>query len=81
MQVQDDVIEYYKFLVKLRNSGVTNMLFPAVPAALEEAYELDAKYANNIVDSWIESFDLPEDEQPDDGRYDEYEGEYDDYVN
>ena len=79
MQVQDDVIEYYKFLVMLRNSGATNM-FGASPY-LEEAYGLSRKDATAILVGWMASFDLPEDEQPDDGRYDEYEGEYDDYVN
>ena len=79
MQVQDDVIEYYKFLVMLRNSGATNM-FGAAPY-LEEAYGLSRNDARTILHGWMASFDLPEDEQPDDGRYDEYEGEYDDYVN
>jgi len=74
-----ELLKYYKFLVKLRNSGVTNMLFPAVPIALQEAYDLDEQYADEIVGSWINSFSLPEDEQPDDGRNDEYHGEYDDY--
>ena len=78
MQVQNKVLEYYKFLVKLRNSGATNMF--GASAYLEQAYDLSRKDARDILSSWMNSFSLPEDEQPDDGRNDEYDGGYDDYI-
>ena len=82
MNVQDKVLEYYKFLVKLRNSGVTGM-FGASPY-LEEVYDLPREDALDILISWMNSFDLPENEQPDDGRNDKhdgrYDGRYDDYI-
>ena len=77
MKVQDKVLEYYKFLVKLRDSGATNM-YGASPY-LEEAYDLSRKDARDILSSWMNSFSLPKNEQPDDGRNDEYDGKYDDY--
>ena len=78
MKVQNEVLEYYKFLVGLRNSGATNMY--GASAYLEEAYNLSRKDARDILSSWINSFSLPADEHPDDGRNDESHGEYDDYV-
>jgi hypothetical protein len=56
----------YPYLVRLRDSGVTNMWGGA--EYLAEAFGLPQREASKILVRWIGTFDLPEDEQPDDGR-------------
>ena len=73
----NEVLTYYKFLVKLRNSGVTNMWGGA--EYLEEAYDIPNDEAGEVLINWINSFKLPKEEQPNDGRYDAYDGRYDNY--
>ena len=65
-QLLDETLRHFKFLVKLRNSGATNM-WGASPY-LQSFFGIDQSEAKDILISWIQSFDLPEDEQPDDGR-------------
>jgi hypothetical protein len=59
-------LEQYKFLVELRDSGVTNM-WDAGPY-LAEACGLDRREAKKIVVDWFQTFVLSKAEQPDDGR-------------
>ena len=59
-------VEQYRYLVKLRNSGATNM-WGAVPY-LEDHLGLERSDAKAVLLDWIQSFDLPDAEQPDDGR-------------
>jgi len=59
-------LEHYKFLVKLRNSGATNM-FGASPY-LQDTFDLDGQEAKTILSDWMRSFNLPEEQQPKDGR-------------
>ena len=46
--------EYFHFLDKLRESGVTNM-FGAGPY-LEKAFDLDKKTAKKILSEWMKQF-------------------------
>ena len=46
--------EYFDYLVKLRDSGVTNM-WGAAPY-LEQEFGLSRQEANDILIAWIESF-------------------------
>ena len=64
--MEQTLLEHYKFLVKLRNSGTTNM-FGATPY-LEDAFNMSRQEAKNALLGWMESFDLPKDKQPQDGR-------------
>ena len=66
MAIMDETLRHYKFLVRLRDSGETNM-FGASPY-LADAYGLSSKTAQNILVDWMNTFDLPKDEQPEDGR-------------
>ena len=66
MAVMDKTIKHYRFLVRLRNSGKTNMWGAGL--YLERHFNLPEREASKILISWIQSFDLPEDEQPKDGR-------------
>ena len=50
-------IDHYRFLVKLRNSGATNM-YGATPY-LQEFFGLGRKDAGKILGNWMESFRLP----------------------
>ena len=59
-------LEQYKFLVELRKSGETNMWGAA--SYLEAYYGIDRSVAKTVLVDWIKSFNLPQDEQPDDGR-------------
>jgi len=67
-QVLEDAVRmtHYRFLVLLRNSGATNMY--GAGQYLEEAYDLSREEARKILVAWMKSFDLPQAEQPDDGR-------------
>jgi len=64
--MEQERLEQYKYLVGLRDSGVTNM-FGAAPY-LEAAYDVGRDEAGKILGAWMQSFSLPEDEQPTDGR-------------
>ena len=64
--MEQSVLEQYKFLVKLRNSGVTNM-WGASPY-LANSFKIPHKEAQNVLLGWIKSFNLSADEQPQDGR-------------
>jgi hypothetical protein len=59
-------MEHYKYLIRLRNSGVTNM-WGAGPY-ITKKFKVDNEEAGKILVAWIQTFDLPEDEQPKDGR-------------
>jgi hypothetical protein len=59
-------LEQFEYLVRLRNSGATNM-FGAAPYLVDE-FGLSEKDARAVLVEWIKSFDLPEDEMPKDGR-------------
>ena len=59
-------IDYYRYLVRLRDSGRTNM-YVASPY-LERMFSLGKREAIDVLTDWMHSFDLPEEEQPDDGR-------------
>jgi hypothetical protein len=59
-------LKKYKYLVELRDSGATNM-FGASPY-LARKFRISGKEASKILGEWMKTFDLPEDEQPDDGR-------------
>ena len=63
-----DEMDYYEFLVSLRDTGVVNM-FGASPYLAEE-FGLPKREAGKILVSWMDTFKLPEAEQPDDGRDD-----------
>ena len=62
----DDWLDKFKFLVRLRDSGETNM-WGATPY-LEKAFDISYSEAKMHLVEWIKTFDLPKDEQPDDGR-------------
>jgi len=57
---------HYKYLVKLRNSGATNM-YGAGPYIMRK-FGVERKESHAILGAWMDTFDLPEDEQPKDGR-------------
>ena len=59
-------IQKYRFLTNLRNSGAVNM-WGATPY-LEETFDISRQEANTILFEWMKSFDLPIEEQPQDGR-------------
>ena len=59
-------LEQYKYLVKLRDSGRTNMWGAA--EYMEDELGIGMDEAGDILVDWIKSFNLPQDEQPDDGR-------------
>jgi hypothetical protein len=67
-QVLEDAVKltHYRFLVQLRNSGATNMY--GAGQYLEEGYGLSRKEASTVLSDWMNTFDLPEDQQPEDGR-------------
>tara|TARA_Y100000310_G_scaffold34266_1_gene32422 strand:- start:1357 stop:1566 length:210 start_codon:yes stop_codon:yes gene_type:complete len=64
--MEQATLEIYKYLVNLRNSGATNMWGASI--YLEDAFDLSKQEAKNALLGWIKTFDLPEDEQPQDGR-------------
>ena len=57
---------YYPYLVRLRDSGVPNMWGGA--EYLAEEFDIPQREASRILVQWIQTLDLPEDEQPNDGR-------------
>jgi hypothetical protein len=66
MTVTDRTLKHYRFLVRLRNSGKTNMW--GASEYLARKFSIAEREASAILVSWIQTFDLPEDEQPKDGR-------------
>ena len=62
----DQTMVHYKYLVRLRNSGVTNMW--GAGSYIAKKFKVNDKEARTILVAWIGTFDLPEDEQPKDGR-------------
>ena len=67
--ITDEVerMEVYKFLVRLRDSGITNM-WGATPYIQQTFIELSEKEAKTYHADWIRSFNLPKEQQPQDGR-------------
>ena len=63
-----DEMDYYEFLVALRDGGTTNMYGGA--EYLADEFGLPKREASKILVSWMQTFDLPADEQPKDGRDD-----------
>jgi hypothetical protein len=61
-----ELLEQYKYLVRLRDSGATNMF--GAGEYLQEAFGFDRGEASKVLIDWMSSFDLPENEQPKDGR-------------
>ena len=49
------MIEYFNYLNKLRDSGITNM-FGAAPY-LERSFDISKKEAREILSAWMKSFD------------------------
>ena len=64
---EEQTMRYYKYLVKLRNSGVTNM-YGAGPSSMRRFIGVQREESHAILGAWMDTFDLPEDEQPKDGR-------------
>ena len=62
----DDWLDKFKFLVRLRDSGVTN-IFEA-GNYLVKAFDISYSEGRMYLAEWIKTFDLPKEEQPDDGR-------------
>jgi len=62
---EEQTMRHYKYLVRLRNSGATNM-YGAGPYMRK--FGVERKESNAILGAWMDTFDLPEDEQPKDGR-------------
>ena len=60
-------LEIYKYLVKLRNSGATNM-WGAVPYLERKFPSLEYNELKDLHINWFESFSLPQEQQPKDGR-------------
>ena len=63
---EEQTMRHYKYLVKLRNSGVTNM-YGAGPYIMRK-FRVERKESHVILGAWMGTFDLPKDEQPKDGR-------------
>ena len=63
-----DEMDYYEFLVALRDGGATNMFGGA--EYLAEEFYISKREAKTILLAWMQTFDLPEDDQPKDGRDD-----------
>lgn len=70
----DAQLVFFQYLVKLRDRGVTNMMGAA--EFLEVEFGVGGnryitgthRTAKKILGNWIATFDLPIDEQPEDGR-------------
>ena len=52
--IKEEWIEYYVYLEKLKQSGVTNMF--GSPQFLREAFDLGRREAINIVANWMENY-------------------------
>lgn len=55
MTKREDYIRYFKYLDRLRSSGLTNML--GAGKYLEDAYRLSNNQARTVLLAWIDSFD------------------------
>ena len=66
--MMDARLEYYEYLVALRDGGITNMFGGA--EYLAEEFYISKREAKTILLAWMDTFKLPEDEQPQDGRDD-----------
>ena len=70
----DTQLVFFEYLVGLRNRGITNMLGSAEFIEVEFGVDADGhitntnRTASEILMNWIASFDLPKDQQPNDGR-------------
>ena len=62
------MMEHYEYLVALRDGGITNMWGGA--EYLAEEFYISKRVAPTILLAWMDTFKLPEDEQPKDGRDD-----------
>ena len=63
-----DEMDCYEFLVALRDGGTTNMFGGA--EYLAEEFYISKREATTILFAWMDTFKLPKDEQPKDGRDD-----------
>ena len=59
--------EVFEYLVKIRNSGVTNM-WGAAPYVQRAFPYLTEAEAQRLHIDWIKTFGLPREQQPKDGR-------------
>jgi len=75
--MEQTTLDVYRFLVNLRNSGKTNRLGDTVDFVmladdifpyLEDTFNMSSQEAENALVGWTNSFDLPKDKQPQDGR-------------
>ena len=70
----DEQLVFFEYLVGLRNQGTTKMLGSAEFIEVEFGVDADGhivgtnRTASEILMNWIRSFDMPEDQQPNDGR-------------
>ena len=70
----DTQLVFFEYLIGLRNRGITNMLGSAEFIEVEFGVDADGRIhqtnrtASEILMNWIASFDLPADQQPNDGR-------------
>jgi hypothetical protein len=64
--MEAELLEQYKYLVRLRDRGTVNMF--GADEYLQKAFGLDRREAPKVLIDWMSSFDLPENEQPKDGR-------------
>ena len=64
--MEPERLEQYRYLVELRDSGRTNMWGAA--EYMEDELGIDRSEAKTVLVDWIKSFNLPQAEQPDDGR-------------
>ena len=64
--MEPERLEQYRYLVELRDSGRTNMWGAA--EYMEDELGIDRSEAKTVLVDWIKSFNLPQAEQPQDGR-------------
>ena len=61
-------LEHYEYLVALRDGGTTNIEDGG--EYLADEFYISKREATTILLAWMQTFDLPADEQPKDGRDD-----------
>jgi hypothetical protein len=64
--MEAELLEQYKYLVRLRDRGTVNMF--GADECLQKVFGLDRREAPKVLMDWMSSFNLPENEQPKDGR-------------
>ena len=64
--MEQELLDQYKYLVRLRDSGATNMF--GASDYLTRTFGLKGRDATTVLMSWMDSFSLPEGQQPKDGR-------------